>query len=285
MRYKKQIALCIIILLGLLPFIFTGGKGPKEEPLIDNRMIVATPADLAAATPAQTDEPLTETEEQEEYVAASEEQLNLMEQLLSSMSRYQLNEAALLLYQNEDTLKQLYQEVLNETPCLYWDGTFSEEIEGKGLVLAKSGTLFYGEFRDGKPEGYVTAIQAVFLDQLRCDYSTGQWNQGKLEGMGEVGYAYVMEDQTIAYEQVRKSGFFAADLMTGEVEYQSSQQDQTYTWIIRVEEGLIVFDERWTFLEAEGKYLIPALEDPGYVYTINQEMSDKIQWKNMITWN
>lgn len=282
MNRKKKIILCFIIFLGLLPFILPGKNDTKEVVNSESAAMTATPAESAmVATPVQLPE---KQNEKIKYISKYQQQL--LDDLLFSMSRYQLKDAALLLHTNELILQRLLNETLDGQTYLYRDGEFTDDLHGKGLIIVSPSVVFYGEFNSaGKPDGFATALQSTYIDQLRYDYSTGIWLDGQMEGMGEIGYEYYGEDPGVAYELIKKRGYFSRDLMTGEVEYSSSQQGAVFTWMIHIDKGVIRFDERWTYIEEENKYRIPSAEDPGHVYAVNRELAEKIQWKNMISWN
>ena len=64
----------------------------------------------------------------------------------------------------EEELVTLFYEVMDGARYLYDGRSFSQSMEGEGLVLTMPKTLYYGTFKGGRPEGECTALQVVELD-------------------------------------------------------------------------------------------------------------------------
>ena len=111
----------------------------------------------------------------------------------------------------------LFYEVMDGARYLYDGRSFSQSMEGEGLVLTMPKTLYYGTFKGGRPEGECTALQVVELDAPRYDYSQGLWKDGKMEGLGHTGYCYYETSPEGEARDVCKTGRFSGDRLEGEV--------------------------------------------------------------------
>lgn len=183
-----------------------------------------------------------------------------------------------------------YRIPWKEYPCMY-DGTAmtAQVSSGPGLVFTKASTVFYGDFKEGKPQGQCTAFQLLALEEgKRYDYSKGSWENGKMNGEGECGYNYfdgVTED--ITKENVKK-GVFQDDLMQGEIMYISTNAaGEATTWQFQVTDGIIVPDERWikdTDSSGAVSYRLMAMEDKVHAYILSDSAMSEDRWKNLIVY-
>lgn len=228
-----------------------------------------------------------ESEKMEVSLTYMETQLlNLLSEKMEAMD---LEGAAHILNDNETLIDQLFFGRLADGRFLY-DGTAMTELsDGHGLVFQRAGTVFYGDFKNGKPEGAGTALQALKLDEgVRYDYSTGIWKNGVMEGSGECGYNYyegIAGDNAV---KTIKRGNFVQDLMEGEITYISVNGAGGETsWSMRAEHGVIVLDDRWSADTNEGKkiYRLMADNDDVHAYAVDEAAALEVRWKNMIEWD
>ena len=204
--------------------------------------------------------------------------------LVHSLEEGDLEEAAKLLIDSKVSW--------NEFPLMY-DGTdLKKELsEGKGLVFTKAFTVFYGDFSDGKPQGQCLAFQVLNLEEgKRYDYSSGTWENGKMNGYGECGYSYyegLYEDLSQGMNRKdEKRGFFNNDLLDGEVQYSSTNKEgETSLWRFQVEKGEIAPDERWSKEERDSGeiyYRLLAENETDHAYVLSESGMGEERWKNLI---
>lgn len=229
-----------------------------------------------------------------EETAVHEIELTYMEEQLLRLLEGKLKEqdfegAARVLNENEDAFQNLFFEKLADETCLFDGSVMKDEAEGQGLVFQKAGTVFYGEFKDGKPSGECTALQAIELEEgVRYDYSSGTWDGGLMEGSGECGYDYYEGVTGDGARKTIKKGSFSKDLMEGEITYMSINGDgESTTWTITVDKGVIVPDERWisdTDSDGTAVFRLMANTDDVHAYVVDSSAMEEVRWKNMILW-
>lgn len=245
--------------------------------------------------------PLTYTEEQ---------LLNLLE---GKMHANDLEGAARVLNENDTAFQDLFFGKLADETCLYSSpndseggfpysppvdaqgadphtgGVMKDEADGHGLVFQRAGTIFYGDFKDGKPSGQCVALQAITLDEgVRYDYSVGTWTDGVMDGAGECGYDYYEGVTGDGAKKTVKKGNFADDLMEGEISYTSVNGDgESTSWTMTVENGVIVPDARWisdTSDDGTPVFRLMADTDDVHAYVVEADAMEEVRWKNMIEW-
>lgn len=215
----------------------------------------------------------------------SEEEKALLDQLCELLNQRQLADAASLLTDHEIMLQDLFYNKLQTNYNIYSDGVFTGEMQGKGLVFQKPGTVFYGSFVGGYPEGEVLALQAITLDAPRYDYSDGNWSAGYMLGTGKIGYEYYQGTESEEPWMVIKSGEFAEDLMEGEIAYQTTNAEGIVgSWQINVAGGVTVMDERWDFQEEENTYQLISDTDSIHAFVVFGGEKESVLWKNLIPW-
>ncbi|MDW2796014.1 hypothetical protein RZO55_00235 [Clostridium boliviensis] len=179
-------------------------------------------------------------------------------------------------------------ESFHEFPCMYSEGEMKREItDGTGIVFLKPAVVFYGDFKDGVPEGTACAISVLQLEEgKRYDYSYGTWKNGTMNGSGECGYRYydgVKEDITV---KTSKSGMFQEDIMQGDITYSSTnRQGETAVWKFPVSDGVIVLNDRWIKgTDENGKviYKLLANGEKDHAYTLSELATGEARWKNLI---
>ena len=245
--------------------------------------------------------PLTYTEEQ---------LLNLLE---GKMHANDLEGAARVLNENDTAFQDLFFGKLADETCLYSSpndseggfpysppvdaqgadphtgGVMKDEADGHGLVFQRAGTIFYGDFKDGKPSGQCVALQAITLDEgVRYDYSVGTWTDGVMDGAGECGYDYYEGVTGDGAKKTVKKGNFADDLMEGEITYTSvNGNGESTSWTMTVENGVIVPDARWisdTSDDGTPVFRLMADTDDVHAYVVEADAMEEGRWKNMIEW-
>lgn len=175
-----------------------------------------------------------------------------------------------------------------EFPCVYDGSGMKTEISsGKKLVFIKPSTVFYGDFRAGKPDGACTALQVLELEEgKRYDYSYGTWGNGKMNGTGECGYNYYDGVGSGITKGNAKKGAFKDDLMQGEITYTSTNAEGEATvWQFKVADGVIVKDARWikdTDDSGAVIYKLTAMDDDVHAYTLRESAMGEDRWKNLI---
>ena len=156
-------------------------------------------------------------------------------------------------------------------------------------MFQRAGTIFYGDFKDGKPSGQCVALQAITLDEgVRYDYSVGTWTDGVMDGAGECGYDYYEGVTGDGAKKTVKKGNFADDLMEGEISYTSVNGDgESTSWTMTVENGVIVPDARWisdTSDDGTPVFRLMADTDDVHAYVVEADAMEEVRWKNMIEW-
>lgn len=256
-------------------------KASLEESmnLADQRLAMeeSLMAEVESKGPANTEVALNYMEEQ------------LLKVLSEKMAAMDLEGAAHILNDNGALIEKLFFGKLADGVFIY-DGTaMTGERDGHGLVFQRPGTVFYGDFKDGRPEGNCTALQALKLDEgVRYDYSAGIWKDGRMEGSGECGYNYYEGVEGENAAKTAKRGNFVQNLMEGEITYTSVNGDGGETsWTMNVEHGVVVLDERWSVDENDGKkiYRLMADNDDVHAYVVDEAAALEVRWRNMIEWD
>lgn len=212
-------------------------------------------------------------------------QKEVLAEIMESLKAEDLKAGASVMEKEEEMLQTLFYEVMGGERYLYDGETLSGSIEGEGMVLTMPSTVYYGTFKDGKPEGACTALQMVDLDAPRYDYSQGQWKDGKMEGKGHTGYCYYDHSPEGQARDVCKSGTFSGDLMDGEVIYTTMNgEDDTSTWELEVEQGIILLDESWVYNEEQGEYQLMSVDNDSHAYVMEEALSEIPVWKNLLIW-
>jgi hypothetical protein len=178
-----------------------------------------------------------------------------------------------------------------EFPCMYSDQMLKREItDGTGIVFLKPTVVFYGDFKNGVPDGTASAISVLSLEEgKRYDYSYGSWKNGKMNGSGECGYRYydgVTQDITVKNS---KNGMFLEDLMQGDITYSSTnRQGETALWQFQTKDGVIVLDDRWikeTDAKGEVIYKLLANGEKNHAYALSERAIGEDRWRNLISFS
>lgn len=217
------------------------------------------------------------------------EQAALAGSIMESLKEGNQEQAAQMMAQEEDALQEMFYTTMKGQRYFY-DGdkltSLTEETNGQGMVLTKPSTVFYGSFREGKPDGSCTALQAVDLGAPRYDYAEGVWKDGKMNGAGRTGYCYYEKSPDGEAQDICKSGTFSEDFLDGEVVYTSTNQEgETAVWKLTVDHGTVVLDDRWEYMEETGEYQLLSEEDSSYGYVAGEDQITQPVWKNLLVWD
>lgn len=267
--------------------------GQHDGAVRDNRgaaaMEDAPEEDALSALTAQTLES-AETENGEESgepkaPALDESQKAVLTEIMEDMKAGDLKSAASRINDNGEMLQGLFYEVMEGERYLYDGQGLKTSIEGEGMVFTMPGTVYYGTFKDGRPEGSCMALQAVELDAPRYDYSQGLWKNGMMEGEGHIGYCYYEGSPEGEAQDVCKTGTFTRDLMDGEVTYSTMNgENETSVWKFEVEMGILRLDDRWNYGKEREEYQLMSEDDDSHAYIIGGEMAGQAVWKNLLVW-
>ncbi len=220
-------------------------------------------------------------------IELSDEEIQLLNLLKEHLDAGQMQEAAALLIEREEEFNSLFFGKLADVPCIYDGNTMVDQVSGHGLVFTRATTVFYGEFKDGKPEGSCLALQALQLEEgKRYDYAAGSWNNGKMNGTGECGYNYYEGVSDESAKETSKKGEFKDNTMEGSIVYTSrGSDDKEVTWTFEVSDGVIVQDDRWVQDTGEDGaivYRLKADNQETHVYTVSESAMKEYRWKNLI---
>lgn len=244
-------------------------------------------ADAAGAVLAEGsgENPARTGGEYAELPDVTESQREVLDEIMEALEAQDLEAAARVMDRGEEELLALFYEAMGGTRYLYDGQSFRRSIEGEGLVLTMPKTLYYGAFKDGRPEGYCTALQVVELDAPRYDYSQGLWKDGKMEGDGHTGYCYYENSPQGEARDVCKTGRFSGDRLNGEVTYTTlNQEGETSTWKLDVKDGTVELDDRWIHIEESGEYQLMSQEDDSHAYIMDGKLAAQPVWINLLAW-
>lgn len=213
------------------------------------------------------------------------QQAALAERIMEALKQENLEQAAKIMGQEEETLQDMFYSTMSGMRYFYDGKSLTQEIDGLGMVFTKAGTVYYGSFRDGKPEGRCTALQAVNLEGPRYDYSQGIWKNGQMEGPGRTGYCYYGSGPEGEVRDICKKGTFSGDFMDGEVVYTSmNRENETAVWKLTVDHGIVVLDDRWQYGESTGEYQLLSEDDDNHAYVAGEGQITLPVWKNLLVW-
>ena len=83
----------------------------------------------------------------------TESQKAVLDKIINALETQDLETAAQVMDSGEEELVTLFYEVMDGARYLYDGRSFSQSMEGEGLVLTMPKTLYYGTFKGGRPEG------------------------------------------------------------------------------------------------------------------------------------
>lgn len=261
------------------------GAGPADENGNPAGKAAVYPDTPGAAEGAGENPAPTGGEETGILPNVTQSQKGVLDKIMEALEAQDLETAARVMDRGEEELLTLFYEVMDGSRYLYDGQSFSQSMEGEGLVLTMPNTLYYGSFKDGRPEGNCTALQVVELDAPRYDYSQGLWKDGKMEGGGHTGYCYYEASPEGEARDVCKTGRFAGDRLEGEVVYTTlNQEGESSTWKLEVKDGTVQLDDRWIYIEERGEYQLMSQEDDSHAYIMDEEMAEQPVWINLLAW-
>ncbi len=212
------------------------------------------------------------------------DQKDLLELLAEYTGSGEYEKAARLMLSQSEALSELYYVTMEEKRYLYSDGKLTKELEGEGLVLARSSLVFFGEFSAGLPEGKCVAFQAVEIDSPRYDYALGEWKAGRMNGEGEEGYC-CYEGAGEENRSLTRRGTFKDDRMSGEVLLTTvNAQGEESSWTMQAEDGVLVIDDAWQYDSAQDAYLLPSDGDAAHAYTVSADSISEPYFQNLLLW-
>lgn len=219
-------------------------------------------------------------------VILDEKQMETVSDIMAALEKGNLKEAATVMEHEEDMLADMFYTAMDGVRYLFDGSSFQADIDGRGMVFTKAGTVYYGTFKAGKPEGQCTALQVVDLDAPRYDYSQGIWKDGRMEGKGHTGYCYFERSPEGEARDICKTGTFSQDLMEGDVVYTSmNEEDQVSTWKLKVEHGIAIMDDRWDYVESTGEYQLLSEDNDNHAYVVEEDQAAMPMWVNLLIWD
>lgn len=259
-----------------------GKKGAETGTAMENG---STETAVTEETEAAETEPTV-------LLPVDEEEEELLAGLYVAMEKKDLSLAAKLLNGNQETLKQLVKETLGGKRYLFFEEEGRRRMEelsrigeGRGLVLSRFNTAFFGNFKAGRPEGDCTAIQAMVLKQPRYTFAAGEWKQGKLDGKGETGYRYYEAAPEGGYRAIKKKGTYVENLLDGPFAYEAeSGNGNVFSWNMEAKAGVTVLSESWEYSQSQKEYRLYAECAPDRPYILSEDRADDVMWNNLILW-
>lgn len=251
----------------------------------------------------------TQIEDPMQELPVSEEEAVLLLALYRAMSEYDYDEAAAILNEHEEQFRILTEETLGGSLYYYMEERVGAELEEHvelppeesdvtikmgqvlpesafvGMVLTRYNTVFYGMFEEGKPNGAVSAIQTIVLDQPRYSYAEGSWRDGTLNGEGTAGYYYYKEAPETGFVRVEKCGSFHDNLLDSDFVYKTeSGSGEQLSWRMRAENGVTVITDDWEHYPYRKEYMLGSVEDSGRAYVLSEDKVTEVLWNNLIVW-
>ena len=248
----------------------------------------ADPADMAADSAEESgaeQNAAGRASRESAAVVLDEKQMETVSDIMAALEKGNLKEAASVMECEADMLADMFYTAMDGVRYLFDGSSFQADIDGRGMVFTKAGTVYYGTFKAGKPEGQCTALQVVDLDAPRYDYSQGIWKDGRMEGKGHTGYCYFERSPEGEARDICKTGTFSQDLMEGDVVYTSmNEEDQVSTWKLRVEHGIAIMDDRWDYVESTGEYQLLSEDNDNHAYVVEEDQAAMPMWVNLLIW-
>lgn len=277
----KTAAAAFVLVLGISSIM--GAAERKNAPAPEKRSI----ADVKETT--ETTPVASRGEERAPQVLVlvlDQGQAALAGSIMEALKEGKPEQAARIMSREEEALEDMFYTTMKGTRYFYDGERLSRETEGQGMVFTKAGTVYYGSFRDGKPDGPCTALQVVNLEAPRYNYSQGNWKDGQMNGPGHTGYCYYENSPEGEARDICKSGTFSGDFLDGEVVYTSmNQEDGSSTWKFTVDRGTMVLDDRWQYGKSTGEYQLLSEENDNHAYVVGEGQIDLPVWKNLLVWD
>lgn len=281
---KKRWAAAGAVLILLLAGIYLGnndGAGtteltagaPEEQEEQEETTVTESPA-----------EPETEAEPENCEVSTAEQAI--LDELWKCLEEGDEEGAARVLNDNDGQLQILFYTTMEVFDWRFDGQRLTDDLNGKGLVFRRPTSIYYGELKNGCPEGEGTMLQAVRVGAGRYDFAKGSWKRGKLEGEGVSGYRHYEEPEEEDLMEVVKEGVFQENLMDGMVTYTGvNKAGEDTRWQFAAAQGVTVLDESWEYLEDKGEYRLFSEGDDTHAYILPQAEMGAAIWKNQVTWD
>ena len=228
----------------------------------------------------------------------SKEEAELLSSLYSAMAAKSYVEAAQIMNDHETEFEILTEETLQGEKFCYYevrqtDGANEKKMERlsetgteNGLVLSRYNTVFFGEFKNGKPEGEAAAIQTMILDEPRYTFASGHWTDGKMNGEGKTGYHYYENAPESGLVYTEKAGNYLDNQLDGVFTYVTENgAGERLTWEIQAVNGSTVLTEDWVHFPFRKEYMLSAKESEERAYVLTEERASAVIWNNLITWD
>lgn len=221
-----------------------------EKP--ENSIEAVTAESAAAETKLQTAPEGTipaETEPESEAALFSEEEVALLSDICKLMDA-EPETISKAYKENRDQLKDIYEKI----GVLAWmEQAEDNSGTGKGLLLDSDHGMYLGDLKQGMRDGTGTLV----WENEKSRFATGEWMNGLLNGLVRMG-----RDTSNGWNYIE--GAAVNGNLDGEVVFKrcSNVWDGHETFIINVNKGEVLLDERWEFNEETGKYLTYSLEHP-----------------------
>lgn len=272
----------------------------RETDKPDDSWVTMTSEDESAETADEmaNSETRDESMSAEEHLPVSNEEAELLSSLYSAMMSESYVKAAQIMNDHEKEFEALAEETLNgEKYCYYeikqTDGTNKKKIEllpesgsENGLVLSRYNTAFFGDFKNGKPEGEVSAIQTMILDEPRYTFASGHWTEGKMNGEGITGYHYYENAPESGFVYTEKAGNYLDNQLDGIFTYLTENgAGERLTWEIQAVNGATVITKDWTHYPFRQEYMLASKESEERAYVLTAERASAVIWNNLITWD
>lgn len=223
-----------------------------------------------------------------EGMMLGQEQIKFLQQFEAAMAGASVHQAADRLNQEKNHLQEILTAIgkITGQEVLYLNrGEPTPSLNGMGLAICENTTCFYGNFRDGKPDGVCTAIACLDGEDFAYVYSMGIWENGEMEGLGITGrYSRKKKEQGSGLEE-QVSGIFQGDCLNGRLTYeQIDAQGRSCWWEIMAEGGKTCLDQRWVFWEGLGEYRLSSEKEERAFFVLPESFLGQVWWRNRVPW-
>lgn len=223
-----------------------------------------------------------------EGISLRREDLDYLQELETFIAGVSVHQAARQLARDEERLyaiRESVSQVLGNETLYICGGRPVSSLTGMGLAVREDHTCFYGNFREGRPEGVCTAIACFHGKTSGYEYSMGIWKNGRMEGLGITGkYSWKNEEKERGTQE-QTSGVFQEDYLDGQLTYeQIDPQGRSCWWEIRAEEGRTCLDQRWIFRPALGEYRLLSEKEKRAFFVLPQNLLEQVWWENRVPW-
>ena len=116
----------------------------------------ADPADMAADSAEESgaeQNAAGRASRESAAVVLDEKQMETVSDIMAALEKGNLKEAASVMECEADMLADMFYTAMDGVRYLFDGSSFQADIDGRGMVFTKAGTVYYGTFKAGKPEG------------------------------------------------------------------------------------------------------------------------------------